>query len=87
MRQKRKNLSVLGIAMITVSFKRKIIIKCSWNYISTRKAGVTFSQKRDTKKSIMGKITEKKNHGKANFTICSQKCEETSICKAYFTSV
>lgn len=87
MSEKGKNLSVLCVTVITVSFKPKIIIKYSWNYISTRKAGVTFSQGRDTNKSIMGKTKEKKNHSKANFTMFSQKCEETSSCKAYFIPV
>jgi hypothetical protein len=85
MKEKGKNFSALGVTVITISFKPKIIIKCSWNHISTRNAGVTFSQKRDAEKSIIGKIKEKKNHGKANFTMCLQKCEEKSSCKVHFT--
>jgi hypothetical protein len=37
---------------------------------------VPFSQETDTKKAITGKIEEKKNHGKAYFTMRSQICEE-----------
>jgi hypothetical protein len=77
MREKGKNLSVLGVTVLTVSFKQKIITKCCRNYISTGKAGVAFSLKRDTKKSIRGKTKEKKNQDKGNFTMRSQICEET----------
>jgi hypothetical protein len=83
-REQGKNLRVLGLTVITVSSKPKIIIKSSWNHISTRKAGVTFSQKTDTKKSIMGKTKEKKNHSKANFTISSQKCEDAPMSRVHF---
>ena len=83
-REQVENLRALGLTVVTVSSKSKIIIKSCWNYISTRKAGVTFSQKIDAKKSIMGKTKEKKNHSKANFTISSQKCEEASMCRVHF---
>jgi hypothetical protein len=73
--EKGKNLSALGVTVITISFKQEIITKCCWNYISTGKAGVVFSLKRDTKKSISDKRNEKKNQGKVNFTMRSQICE------------
>jgi hypothetical protein len=76
-REQGKNLRAPSLTVITVSSKPKRIIKSSLNYISSRKAGVVVSQKTDTKKSIIGKTKEKKNHSKANFTISSQKCEET----------
>jgi hypothetical protein len=83
-REQGKNLRAPGLTVITVSSKPKIIIKSSSSYISTRKAGVAFSQKTGTKKSIMGKTKEKKNHSKANFTISSQKCEGAQMCRARF---
>lgn len=83
MREQGKNLSVLGVTVLTVSLKQKIITKCCRNYVSTGKAGVTFSLKRDIKKSIRGKRKEKKNQDKGNFTMRSQICEENEIVKCF----
>ena len=58
--ERGKNLGVLDVTVITVHFNKKIIIKCRWNYISTGKAGVAFSLKRDKKKSISDKREEKR---------------------------
>ena len=76
MEKKGKNLSVLDVTAITIPYKQKIIIKYCWNPISTGKAGVAYSLKRDKKKSISDKREEKKNQDKANFTMRSQICEE-----------
>jgi hypothetical protein len=84
MKKKPKICSVLCITAITVSFIRKITAKHSQNCLSTRNAGVPYSQEKDTKEAITGKIKEKKNHGKAYFTMPSQKCEQNVMQEVHF---
>jgi hypothetical protein len=70
-----KNFRAFHFTSITVSLNKKNVKNRRYVYISSRRAGVAFSQKNDIKKLIMSKIKLKKTQSQVNFTEYSQLCE------------